>query len=174
MPSAVGLTVSGALVAPGATRSPASSSRSPFSLSSTVYLTSSPRSALDYSSFKKTMGSDMVHLQHVSCLGNLNHTGRAVPPFLTWTLFRCRSAQEIVRYPHLKSVTIWYLKLKLLGVILYTKSTLARTLFVVLTSKTLCPPAPLSSSRRSPHLVLFWELEQAHAIQCLCSITGHQ
>ena len=24
--------------------------------------------------------------------------GRAVPSFLTWTLFRCQSAQEIVRY----------------------------------------------------------------------------
>ena len=44
------------------------------------------------------MGSGMVNPRHVSCLGNSNHAGagRALLPIRT--LFRCRSAQEIVRY----------------------------------------------------------------------------
>ena len=67
-------------------------------VSSTVFLTSSRRSDLRLSSLKDTMGSGMANLQYASCLDNLNHTeaGRALPS--TWTLFRCQSAQIIVRY----------------------------------------------------------------------------
>ena len=67
-------------------------------MSSTVLLTSSPRSALRDSSFKDTMRSGMVYLQHVSCLDNSNHTGAGRALLSIWTLFRCQSAQEIVRY----------------------------------------------------------------------------
>ncbi|MBM6784572.1 IS3 family transposase [Enorma massiliensis] len=57
------------------------------------------RSDLRDSSSSVTMGSGMAFLQYASCLDNSNHTGadRALLPI--WTLFRCQSAQEIVRYP---------------------------------------------------------------------------
>lgn len=44
------------------------------------------------------MGLGMASLQYASCLDNSNHTeaGRAHPS--VWTLFRCQSAQDIVRY----------------------------------------------------------------------------
>lgn len=64
----------------------------------TVFLTSSRRSDPRLSSFDVAMGSGMANLQYASCLDNLNHTeaGRALPSI--WTLFRCQSAQNIVRY----------------------------------------------------------------------------
>ena len=44
------------------------------------------------------------NLRYASCLDNLNHTeaGRAFPSI--WTLFRCQSAQNIVRYLLLSTV----------------------------------------------------------------------
>ena len=50
------------------------------------------------SSFNVTMGSGMANLRYAFCLDNSNHTeaGRALPSI--WTLFRCQSAQNIVRY----------------------------------------------------------------------------
>ena len=84
------------------TRSPASSSSSPSGISSTVLLTSSPRSALGDSSFKDTMGSGMVCLQHASCLGNSNHAGagRAPLPYLdAIPLSKCARNCTL---PHLK------------------------------------------------------------------------
>lgn len=64
----------------------------------TVFLTGSRRSDPRFSSFDVTMGSGMANLQYASCLDNLNHTeaGRALPSI--WTLFRCQSAQNIIRY----------------------------------------------------------------------------
>ena len=44
------------------------------------------------------MGSGMVYLQHGSCLGNSNHAGAGRAFLSIRTLFRCQSAQEIVRY----------------------------------------------------------------------------
>lgn len=89
---------------PAPTSSSASASSGPFSVSSTVFPASSRRSDLRLSSFNVTMGSGMANLQYASCLDNLNHTeaGRALPSI--WTLFRCQSAQNIVRY-HMRNRT---------------------------------------------------------------------
>ena len=83
---------------PAPTSSSASASSGPFSVSSTVFPASSRRSNLRLSSFDAAMGSGMAELQYASCLDNLDHTeaGRAPPSF--WTLFRCQSAQNIVRH----------------------------------------------------------------------------
>lgn len=45
------------------------------------------------------------NLRYASCLDNSNHTeaGRALPSI--WTLFRCQSAQKIVRYPRYASAS---------------------------------------------------------------------
>ena len=57
----------------------------------------SSRLSMD-SSFSVTMGSGMAFLQYASCLDNSNHTGAGRALLSVWTLFRCQSAQEIVRY----------------------------------------------------------------------------
>ena len=38
--------------------------------------------------------------------------GRAVPSFLTWTLFRCQSAQEIVRYPNKRQRMVMHRRIR--------------------------------------------------------------
>ena len=62
------------------------------------FLTSSRGLDLRLSSFNVAMDSGTANLQHFSRIDDSSHTeaGRAVPS--VWTLFCCRSSQEIVRY----------------------------------------------------------------------------